>query len=109
MTLTDVEQRKAHAAVWRRVHRDDSITNFADLATSFDQPVEWVMTALGHDVRRVSRLLRERRGSLPRRHDWREQRTSTRIRKKQIQGRAPGDHYGQHRTTYAGTELPEGF
>jgi hypothetical protein len=38
--LTDVEQRKAHAAVWRRVHRDESIANFADLAASFDQPVE---------------------------------------------------------------------
>jgi hypothetical protein len=66
------------------------------------------MSALKHDVRRISRLLHQRRGSPRRRHDWREQRLTARVRKQQVQGRDL-EHYGQHRTVYAGTKLPESF
>ena len=109
MALSVIEQKKAHAAVWRRVHADPSIRNFDELAEAFHQPREWVMDALGRDVPRVSKLLKVRRGTPRVRHEWRKERAWSQIRKTQIQGRDPSDHYGQHRTVYADAELPEGF
>ncbi len=70
-TYTD-ERKKAHAGVWQRAHDDDTITNFPQLAAALDQPVDYVLWALADDKGRVSKMLRQRRQSSPRRRPWQE-------------------------------------
>ena len=79
-TYTD-ERKKAHAGVWRRAHGDDTITNFPQLAASLDQPVDYVLWALGDDKGRMSKMLRQRRQTSQRRRPWQEHAASSRYLK----------------------------
>lgn len=86
--MTD-ERKKAHAGVWRRAHEDDRILNLSQLAAVIDQPVDYVVWALGDSKGRVSAMLKGRRrqaGVVPRRLPWRDHRARSRVKAKQFKG-----------------------